>query len=73
MKKIIVKQDLESIRIRQGLTSVDLAKKCNVSSTAIRSIEKKENNASPAIAVAISEALNTPFDDLFNIVDGEGE
>lgn len=72
MTKILVKSEqFARARIKQGLTMAMLADKIKVSRQAIRQIERKICNPSPATAKAISNALCVQFEEIFDIGEGE--
>jgi DNA-binding XRE family transcriptional regulator len=61
---------LIELRIKQGLSSLALGKKAEISSGAIWALENDTRDPSAATAKKITDALGVEFDELFTIEEG---
>ena len=66
MRIIAKSEEMQRARIARGWNRVQLAAKAGVTAQSISRIEKGEN-AGPATAKKISDALGIPVDELFTI------
>ena len=70
---VILKNHIKQHRARLGMTQEDLAKKVGVRRQTILSIEKGQYNPSALLAFQISRALGMRTDELFELIEQEGE
>lgn len=66
-------QDIQTIRIKKGLSTKQLADKAKLNALTILNIENGASTPNPSTASKICAALDTSFDDLFELVDEKGE
>lgn len=62
---------LSELRIKQGMSQVELAKVVGVSKQSINGVERGRTNPAPLLAKNIAEALGISFDDIFSLVEGD--
>ena len=63
--QVKVNTTLKQIRVKKGLTQVQLAEKANISVRHYQDIEAATSEPSVKIALLIAQALNTPVEFLF--------
>lgn len=74
MKIISVKdKELLEVRLAKCLTQRALADKAGITQTTVFSLENKKTTPTPTTAKKICEALGVKFDEVFEIIDKEGE
>lgn len=65
-------QNLQSIRIKKGLSTKQLAKKASLNALTILNIENGSSTPNPSTAAKICTALEAEFDELFELKEREG-
>ncbi|PKK82004.1 MAG: transcriptional regulator [candidate division Zixibacteria bacterium HGW-Zixibacteria-1] len=70
---VILKNHIKQHRARLDMTQEDLAKKVGVRRQTILSIEKGQYNPSALLAFQIARALGMRADELFELIEQEGE
>lgn len=70
---VILKNHIKQHRARLDMTQEDLAKKVGVRRQTILSIEKGQYNPSALLAFRIAKALEMRADELFELIEQEGE
>lgn len=71
--KIYATDNFRKTRIKKGFSLVALAEKAELSKQAIGQVERRANGISPAKAIKVIELLQTDFDNIFELVERDGE
>ncbi len=68
MKKETIKNEVNSYRVKKGMTQEELAEKIGVTRQTIIAIEKGNYTPSVSLALKLSETFSVSVEKLFNIV-----
>ncbi|MBR3118662.1 MULTISPECIES: helix-turn-helix transcriptional regulator [Oceanobacillus] len=68
-----VKNNIRKIRLERGIKQIQMAEDLQVTRQTFTAIEKNKYNPSLELALKIVEYFNVPIEEVFTLVEEEGE